>query len=346
MPELHLTNSDSPAILSREDIEAAQVFTWYDHGSRGIMRGHDKLTLLQFIGQRMGFGQPFRVAKGRDYTRANFKDISLRPVLASDLQDEHAFIVSPEDLEYFRGFQWKRQGRLPSLRGSRDSIFTHLAERMGLVKCVQFVNNNDFRRENIKGNPIIPEIVDGKCRLPVALGVFTTIDARDYDWAKETTWSLTGNGYATGKTSLHREVLERHGVLAPEHVDHKNRDPLDNTFANLRPATRVQNRKNTIMPSMLGLKGVDAQKRRFRARLRIENARGDLGAFATSQHAANAHDIAAVFTDYEFIPRNSEGPWGLPNGDYDKLVAKLNSFGLNVPTEVVDESEIEVIEWT
>ena len=344
MPELKLTNSDDPAILSSVDIEAAQAYTWYEHGSRGVIRGHDKLPLLQFIGQRMGLVRPLRVAKGRDYTRPNFKEIALRPVLATDPQDAHTFIVSPEDLEHFRQFQWRRNNRIPVVQGSGVSIFAHLAERMGLVKAVQFVNNDDFRHENIKGNLIVPEIVDGKCRLPVALGVFTTIDARDYVWAKDGICGLSNKGYATwGKTFLHREVLERNGVAVPEHTDHIDRDKLHNTFENLRPATPRQNRANTVKQSKFGA-GVEFKDNRFAARIRVDDKQRHLGSYDTPQLAANARDIAAVFVDYQYLPRNSEGPWGLPNAEYDKLVAKLNSYGLNVPTEVMDESEVEVFE--
>src|SRR5690349_18993340 len=80
----------------------------------------------------------------------------------------------------------------------------------------------------------------------------TTVSAEDYEWARLSSWSLTG-GYAYGSVSgknwyLHRLVMQRNNVQQPSMeqncVDHMDGNRLNNTLPNLRWVTVAQNHKN------------------------------------------------------------------------------------------------------
>jgi hypothetical protein len=86
-------------------------------------------------------------------------------------------------------------------------------------------------------------------------GKQTLVDDEDYPFLSQWKWQYGANGYAVrdeylGKVSnryINRTILMHRVLLnAPldMDVDHKNRDKLDNRRANLRLATRSQNRAN------------------------------------------------------------------------------------------------------
>jgi hypothetical protein len=83
----------------------------------------------------------------------------------------------------------------------------------------------------------------------------------------------------------------------PTEVDHKNRDPLDNRWANLRLATRSQNNANTGLKrhNTSGLKGVsfDRQRGLWKAQICVDKKRMTLGRFPTAEQAADAYAQAA-----------------------------------------------------
>lgn len=84
----------------------------------------------------------------------------------------------------------------------------------------------------------------------------------------------------------------------PEHeVDHRDRDPSNNKWRNLRVATHQQNLCNTKLRSdnTSGGKGVRLDKRngRWRARIHIGNRERSVGAFDTFDEASAAYAAAA-----------------------------------------------------
>jgi HNH endonuclease len=82
----------------------------------------------------------------------------------------------------------------------------------------------------------------------------------------------------------------------PEHeVDHKNLDRQDDRWENLREATPSQNcgNRSTRRDSLLGVKGVQACKDRYRAKIQINGKRKHLGYFATIADASAAYAAAA-----------------------------------------------------
>ncbi|MNJ58895.1 MULTISPECIES: HNH endonuclease [Pseudomonas] len=79
-------------------------------------------------------------------------------------------------------------------------------------------------------------------------------------------------------------------------IDHINRSPGDNRFVNLREASRSQNLCNVgaLSTSATGVRGVDLHKAsgKYRARIRANGKRIELGLFATLEEAKAAYAIA------------------------------------------------------
>ena len=85
-----------------------------------------------------------------------------------------------------------------------------------------------------------------------------------------------------------------HGEPVPE-IDHIDGDRANNRIANLRAATRSQNRANsgTSKNNTSGVKGVNAHKNRFHARIMQDGKAIHLGSFRTIEEAAKARQQAA-----------------------------------------------------
>ncbi|MBF8728892.1 HNH endonuclease [Pseudomonas guariconensis] len=79
-------------------------------------------------------------------------------------------------------------------------------------------------------------------------------------------------------------------------IDHINRTPGDNRFENLRVASRSQNLCNVgaLATSTTGVRGVDLHKAsgKYRARIRANGKRIELGLFETLDEARNAYASA------------------------------------------------------
>jgi hypothetical protein len=151
----------------------------------------------------------------------------------------------------------------------------------------------------------MPEIITTKGR---------TVLVDDEDYATLSAHQWTNNDFQVcrwvkgdnGKRKIilmHREVLK---VADGQFVDHINGDPFDNRRANLRPCTHAQNMRNSRQQrnSHQPYKGIEAQRGNWRARIRIDNRRLDLGTFATAEEAALAYNFAAVHYHGEFARLN------------------------------------------
>lgn len=92
-------------------------------------------------------------------------------------------------------------------------------------------------------------------------------------------------------------------------VDHKNRDPRDNSLENLRLATPSQNTSNRRLfsNSTTGYKGVCLHKQtgKYVAHIRVQGKRLYLGLHETIEEAFAAYTKAADFYQKEFA--NIEG---------------------------------------
>lgn len=105
------------------------------------------------------------------------------------------------------------------------------------------------------------------------------------------------------------------GRLPENDVDHINRDKTDNRWGNLREANDSQNMSNVPRKRLntTGLIGVvwDKSRGKWRAQIRINGRKTNLGRFATREEAARAHDEAAIRAFGEFAQLNSErGEYG------------------------------------
>jgi Demerecviridae HNH endonuclease len=85
-------------------------------------------------------------------------------------------------------------------------------------------------------------------------------------------------------------------------VDHKDTDPTNDRWDNLRMATNTQNNANTKTPrhNTTGLKGVSRSRSRYRASITVKDKSVHLGVFNTPIEAHAAYCRAAEALHGEF----------------------------------------------
>jgi hypothetical protein len=107
-----------------------------------------------------------------------------------------------------------------------------------------------------------------------------------------------------GSVGAHRIIWKIiHGEDPPPMLDHKNRNPLINTLANLRPATAEQNCQNGRLRSdnTTGARGVYLHESgRYRVLITAAHKQHHIGYFATLEEAVAARKIAAEKLHGEF----------------------------------------------
>ena len=112
---------------------------------------------------------------------------------------------------------------------------------------------------------------------------------------------------------LYRAIAERMGFPDGLLVDHKNRNTLDNTRGNLRPATDGQNHANAKkykghfgVAATSKFRGVswDRERAKWAACGRLNRKTFHLGRFASEEAAARAYDVWAVKAFGEFANQN------------------------------------------
>jgi hypothetical protein len=87
------------------------------------------------------------------------------------------------------------------------------------------------------------------------------------------------------------------GLWPKAEIDHRDGNPSNNSWANLREATRAQNGANRKMSSnnRLGIKGVRkrADYKRFEAQIKVDGRKRVIGYYDTAQEAERAYKIEA-----------------------------------------------------
>jgi hypothetical protein len=95
-------------------------------------------------------------------------------------------------------------------------------------------------------------------------------------------------------------VLYVTGIWPKLYVDHRDRNPQNNAWENLREASPQQNAANSKPRGKIGIKGVHRAGKKFRSTIYIDGRNRSLGTFATVVEAAEAYEAAAKVTYGEF----------------------------------------------
>jgi hypothetical protein len=150
---------------------------------------------------------------------------------------------------------------------------------------------------NYRSRPGTPE---GEVKqIPLGNGFYAYVDAADYEWLSQWTWSLRG-GYAVRIEKrkpifMHRQIMQPpKGMI----VDHKNLNKLDNTRANLRNCTHQENACNRSKKrgTLSRFRGVGYSKHcaKYFADIYYKGERFFCGYFRDEIEAARARDRKAV----------------------------------------------------
>lgn len=138
--------------------------------------------------------------------------------------------------------------------------------------------------------------------ITLSAGKYAVVDESDYGWLSLHKWSLC-NGYAVRTEGpavkrkciyMHREITKAAIGLDVDHVDH---DRLNNTRANLRVCSHVDNIRSQSkrVDNTSGFRGVSHRKDtgKWSAYIHEHGLKISLGCFKTAAEAAKAYDKAA-----------------------------------------------------
>lgn len=149
--------------------------------------------------------------------------------------------------------------------------------------------------------------------IPLTQGQFSIVDAVDYEFLMQWSWYAlkvkTSRGIfwyacrkpASGCIYMHREIARLAGLPKAKYYDHKDRNRLNNTRSNIRPATPRQSLMNRVKSAgkTSQYKGVCWDKSRNKwmsyIHLGIRPGQGkSLGRFDNELDAARAYEVAAM----------------------------------------------------
>jgi hypothetical protein len=151
--------------------------------------------------------------------------------------------------------------------------------------------------------------------IPLSKGMIAIVDDEDYDYLSQWKWLYKTPrkhnyvGYAVRfeklndnkfkEIRMHREIMNCPKGLQVDHINHNG---IDNRRSNIRIATARQNRQNTSLQNSntSGYKGVNRDGNKWRATIRAEGKRINLGRFKEKIDAAIAYNKAAIKYHKEF----------------------------------------------
>lgn len=147
--------------------------------------------------------------------------------------------------------------------------------------------------------------------IPLTRGKFAKIDAKDFDLVNQFCWYFDG-GYAVhGSGDGKKPKVWMHRIIAKTPsgfvTDHINGNKLDNRRRNLRICTRQQNNMHVGVSrkNKSGYKGVfwNKQRKKWRARIRLNKQDIVLGHFTNKADAAISYNAAAkkYFGEFCFL---------------------------------------------
>lgn len=136
-------------------------------------------------------------------------------------------------------------------------------------------------------------------------GFVALVDDEDYEELNKFKWravKVRNNYYAYRLVSMHREILNLKD--SKQHVDHKDRNTLNNCKSNIRQCNPGQNNLNKEVrkDSQTGVKGVryHKKKNRYIANIRINGKQKEIGKYKTLEEAKVAYNKKAKEVHGEF----------------------------------------------
>lgn len=142
-------------------------------------------------------------------------------------------------------------------------------------------------------------------------GKFALVDNDVFEWASKDKWYLhkKGNNFYPSRwknLDLHRLISD---AQTRDIVDHINRNTLDCRRANLRLTDAKGNTRNVGIrkDNTSNYKGVNywITKKKWMARIQVNNKRIFLGYFKTAKMAARAYNLASVKYHQDFAYLNN-----------------------------------------
>lgn len=156
------------------------------------------------------------------------------------------------------------------------------------------------------------------CLIPLTQGQFAIVDACDYDFlmqwkwcamkseSKATYWRAMRNAPKPERRRniyMHWDVVKHAGFPDAPEYDHIDRNPLNNTRSNLRPATRSLNNANRVKPPGTSLfRGVhwDKNRGKWLVKIKVNRKTINLGRYTDEIEAAAVYAAFAIFYFGEF----------------------------------------------
>lgn len=150
-------------------------------------------------------------------------------------------------------------------------------------------------------------------------GMYAIVDEQDFDWLSSYKWQAhvtsAGKCYPRSTQRIHKtrknKILKMHRLImgvekSSLHVDHINRNPLDNRRSNLRICLPQQNNINCVSRKhRIGLRGVrERANKKWQAKISVNGKVKHLGTFPSARIAIEAYNAAAVKFHREFAVLN------------------------------------------
>lgn len=148
---------------------------------------------------------------------------------------------------------------------------------------------------------------DGRTLIYLTQGQTTLVDTDDLALLLQYRWyvRLCRSGYEVCTRMHYKAVSMPNFLLGIKGVDHKNRNPLDNRRANLRPATISQNNANRVGRGQWSVyKGVSAHRGKWRGSAGKHGRKYSSPIFDTEEEAARWYNEKALELHGEFAVLN------------------------------------------